>query len=530
MHKKDHPMPRLALKPDSSFFREIAHGAFGGRAVCKDLDQKGHAMAELERGATDTKMWKDVKRKRVRIPDLICTRCGLRVESKTKTKPDLAMSQSTENSRAWDSGMVDADLIAFPVCIPSKEAYWSRGKLGNKTSYWHEKNWVEWQLEGAVNYFSRRALRTVPFVNRPRKGVTEGAEAIIAWPAVFAKADATIVEVQATRIVTRRIADDRQSFRRIGDKQRVAVVASQGVAVNQILASAVRPTVGAALSCPGHLADGHVATLLASREKTQRFTGVKLARLRRDATYRDTARTLAADAEEDIYVRLEAVAYLNSVCGRGLQPLIQPYLDDPDPQNKLEAVITLAEAGTQEAVTLLTAILDGADLPYFLRSAAAWGLGQIGTAEAVERLVCAFSDVTPEIREEALDGIVSLNGAAIPRLLSYLSNDNMAIASGAAEAVRQCDGLTDEHVNQIAQHAKGQNPPIWPVWLLGNLPRSRVNAAIANLQDSAHELHYALSVLWSFCESWIARQWDLNPNAHFPVDATTHVAEVEEAE
>src|SRR6266850_3186955 len=174
-------MPRLALKPDSSFFRKIAHGAFGCRAVSSDLNAKGHALVELERGATDTKLWKDVKRKRVRIPDLVCTRCGLRVESKTKTKADLSMSHSAENSRTWDFGMVDADLIAFPVCIPAKEAYWSRGKLGDESSYWHEKNWIEWQLQGVINYFSRQALRTVPFVDRPRKGVTEGSEAIIAW-------------------------------------------------------------------------------------------------------------------------------------------------------------------------------------------------------------------------------------------------------------------------------------------------------------------------------------------------------------
>ena len=65
-------MPRLSFKPDASFFRKIAIGAVGARAVAKDLSRHGHKMVELERGSTDTKLWKDVKRKRVRIPDLVC--------------------------------------------------------------------------------------------------------------------------------------------------------------------------------------------------------------------------------------------------------------------------------------------------------------------------------------------------------------------------------------------------------------------------------------------------------------------------
>jgi hypothetical protein len=100
-------MPRLALKPDSSFFRKIAIGAVGSRAICTDLSSNGHNMVELERGSTETKLWKEVKRKRVRIPDLVCTHCGQRAESRAKTKAELSMSHSlTDQERAWDFGMV----------------------------------------------------------------------------------------------------------------------------------------------------------------------------------------------------------------------------------------------------------------------------------------------------------------------------------------------------------------------------------------------------------------------------------------
>ena len=166
------------FKPDSSFFRKIAIGAVGTRAVCEDLNQHQHTMAELERGSTDTKLWKDVKRKRVRIPDLVCTTCGLRIESRAKSKPELSMSHSpTENERSWDFGMVDTDVVAFPVCGAVGEHYWSRGKLNEGASYWHERNWVKWQAEQHVNYFSVAAFRATPFMKIARKGVTGGIRA-----------------------------------------------------------------------------------------------------------------------------------------------------------------------------------------------------------------------------------------------------------------------------------------------------------------------------------------------------------------
>src|SRR5438876_2591537 len=178
-------MARLALKPDASFFRKIAVGAVGARAVVSDLFSHGHGIAELERGSTETKLWKDVKRKRVRIPDLVCTRCGIRIESRAKTKAELSMSHSpTDAERAWDFGMVEDDWVAFPVCVGAEDA-WSAGRLGAEMSYWHERNWVRWRVENQINYFTVLAFRSVTPNKTSTKGVTEGSETSIAWKATF---------------------------------------------------------------------------------------------------------------------------------------------------------------------------------------------------------------------------------------------------------------------------------------------------------------------------------------------------------
>ena len=398
------------FKPDSSFFRKIALGAVGTRAVCEDLSQYRHTMVELERGSTDTKLWKDVKRKRVRIPDLVCTTCGLRIESRAKSKPELSMSHSpTETERSWDFGMVDTDVVAFPVCGAAGEHAWSRGKLNEGASYWHERNWVKWQAAQHINYFSVAAFRATPFVNIARKGVTEGSELTIGWPATFATCAGVVAKIGEGRISLQRATDRRTFTRAIKMGQQPAVQIGQAVSLHEVIASTVLPVQADVLRCPGRFAQDHIARLLVSRERTQRFTGVKLARLRGEASYSEAVAALLRDSEEDIYVKLESAAYLSAVCGQSLADNIGQYLASPDPQIRLESVITLGETGTLQAGEMLSLILDDQQVPYFLRSAAAWSLARIGGEQPIRRLIRAFADVDFEIRQEALDSVVTLS-------------------------------------------------------------------------------------------------------------------------
>ena len=152
-----------------------------------------------------------------------------------------------------------------------------------------------------------------------------------------------------------------------------------------------------------------------------------------------------------------------------------------------------------------------------MRSAAAWCLGRVGTHQTAKRLVKAFADIDHTIREEALEGIVSIGGLGIPSLLEGLRQVNPDIAAGCAEALRQQQKtLPDEMISQLTSDSKELQSPSWAAWLLGQLPREQVLNTIADVQDSAPALHYALSLLWAFTESWIARRWELHPNADFP--------------
>ncbi|HXJ91587.1 MAG TPA: HEAT repeat domain-containing protein [Terriglobia bacterium] len=473
-------------------------------------------MVELERGSTDTKLWKEVKRKRVRIPDLVCTACGQRVESRAKTKPELSMSHSvTDQERAWDFGMVDSDYIGFPVCEAVDEKYWSAGRLQGGNSYWHERNWVRWQLKGQVNYFRVSTFRRSKHTKISTKGVTEGSETSVSWDSIFASREGTIERLEARKLTIRRASDGHRSTRTIPMSYQLFVREGDAVGLNQVIAGLIEPLAAEELNCPGHLPSGYIFELLRSRERTQRFTGVKLARLRKDTQYRRLVRELSNDPEEDAYIRLEGLSYLTAVCGVPAHDLFRTYLQIGDPQLQLESVIALGEAANPTALGLLSEILDDPQEPYFIRSAAAWCLCRAGSEGSARRLVKAFADIDHNIREEALDGIVSIGGPAIRWLMKGLRESNPDIAAGCAEALRQQYRTLPEGVIRSisTETTKSDGSPSWAAWLLGQLPREQVMNTIANIQDSAPALHYALSLLWAFTESWIARRWELHCDA-----------------
>ena len=119
------------------------------------------------------------------------------------------------------------------------------------------------------------------------------------------------------------------------------------------------------------------------------------------------------------------------------------------------------------------------------------------------------ADVDRSLREEALEAIVTIGNGIAPLLVDGLRNADEAISSGCAEALRQQSGTGS--IAAVTGQVSGADPSRWAVWLLGMLPREAVAAHIAGLQESNPEVHYAVSLLWAFAESWIAKRWEFYP-------------------
>jgi len=102
------------FKSDDSFLRKLVIGASGTNATIEELKEMHFNPIELERGSTGFKIWKKIKIKRVRVPDILCLDTGIRVESRGKTKLEISMSHSpTDPKRTWDYGMRENDWVSI---------------------------------------------------------------------------------------------------------------------------------------------------------------------------------------------------------------------------------------------------------------------------------------------------------------------------------------------------------------------------------------------------------------------------------
>jgi hypothetical protein len=481
----------------------LAVGAVGAKAVQTELNARGHDVVELERGSLSTRIWRDVKRKRVRIPDLCCTRCGVRVESRAKTRPDLAMSHSPrEAERAWDYGMLDGDWIAFPILVANEEV-WSEGLLKGPRSLWRERTRTSWARVGVVNVFRVGEFRSVAPKQQKPKGVTEGSEIQVSWKGRFAKANGEVTSVREGRLDYKLVGSRKENHFRLGSDESAFLEPGDEFMQNQVVAGQVRPLAEADLRCPSGCDEAAVARMLRSRERTVRFTGCKLARLQRRTGLDREVRALSSDPEEDPYVQMEARTYLCDVVGdSAAEQFRATLLTHTDDQMRLEAAVALAETRTSSSFDLLLLLLQDRSQPLFLRSACAWALGCHGTEQAAQCLVSAFADVAPEIREEAMTALLDFGTVGVQPLIKGLGQ-SPDVAAGSAEALRR---LRNIPVREIARLAETSNST-WPTWTLAHLPKDSIAPHIAALQTKRPDVHFALTVLWTFLESWIAENW-----------------------
>jgi HEAT repeat protein len=300
--------------------------------------------------------------------------------------------------------------------------------------------------------------------------------------------------------------------------QALEILVDEGESVeeNQVFASAVHPLLPGIAAFDELDSDALADRFLSSHERTMRFTGVKLARLRGEKAHVSTMRQLADDTEEDLYVRLEALSYLCAVANESVADAFEPYLNSGVDEDALEAVICIGEVGNDAAIRTLDDLVHDPNRPYFLRSASAWALGHIKDEKAQRALIRAFSDQPPGIKEEALGGLVSLGDEAVPHLIGGLESDDPSVAAGCAEALRRYQSLSTQQIERIVSELRTDEPSNWSVWLVGSLPKEKTACRIANMQDIDAKVHYAVSLLWSFSQSWISEHWDKYPLAHRP--------------
>ncbi len=479
---------RRSFKSDISFLEKISMGAIGTQRVFEDLRNQGHNPLELERGSRNFKIWKQIKIKRIRVPDILCAACSIRVESRTKTSFEISMSHSlSDPERGWDYGLNDKDFVALVLCK----------RIGDKP--------IDWRADELIQYISVQELRSAQrddhiFLVKP-KGAEEGFEARISWPAVIARSAGVVESVTDNRIQYRRQGDNRMitlSLSKQGLELRPFVRRSDSIIDNQVLAAVV-PVVKQ-FPCAGGIAQDYYISKLSSSSLSERFAAAKaLSVFPSGITSRALAGTLA-ESNEHIYVRLEAAA---SLARHGEEQgwfFIKKCLSDEYLQNRLEATIILAEIPTDRSCQLLCDVLMNSQQHPEIRAGAAWALGELHNKLALNILVDSFSAINEEIRIEAARALAKLASGFTPEIIHKFPSTTPDKRPGIAWALSKSrkfrlEDLLDALVDEDARH--------WVSYILGTQDQQRYINEIERLNARDPEVYFAVTVLWKIMTSWI---------------------------
>jgi len=480
---------RRAYKSDVSFLEKISLGAVGTRKVFEDMTAQGHSPIELERGSMSFKIWKQIKIKRVRVPDILCINCDKRVESRAKTNLEITMSHSVSTpERGWDFGLEDDDYIALVKCV----------KGGEKPTDWVAEEPVQYVQVGSMREAYNKNLA---FAEKP-KGATEGFEIRVTWPSSLASDHGEVTLVNSQKIQYRgstsgRIITLLLSKRGATLEPRVRV--GDTVRKNQIVASVV-PVVQR-FNCRKTTSTKYYLDMLDSTSLSDRYVSAKaLAHFPSDAAA-DTLSKTVRNEREHIYVRLEAASSLLKMGHTEYLSFFKGLLSDQYLENRLECVIVLGEIDSDRSCDLLIGTLLDSNQHPEIRAGAAWSLGELKNKKATEALVKVFNEVEKTIREEAARALMRFGDLYSKDIISLIPRSTEEERAGIAWALSKSGRF---EIRDLIPSMSDDEARKWIAWIIGTQDQAKYISQIEQLKRKDQEVYFAVTVLWKILSSWIA--------------------------
>ncbi len=322
----------MGFKTDVSFLQKLTMGASATRSVITYLAAAGFQPIELERYSTSNKIW-STKVKRLRLPDVLCARTGIRVE--VRGKSDLSIKMSHSDTRPWDANVRDEDLVALVAC--------GRDPSGA----------VACSPPVFLEFRELRATKETAKLG-DRKSSSEGAERDLTWPSLVPSSDGEVVEIDKDRLQVRMASGRMQSYRLNGRKLYVKV-GDKFAGRASILAGSLRRLVDVQ-TLTGH--KWSPVDELSSAETADRYAAAKAIAARDDLWKRGQPRLEAVVAKEaEARTRLEMAGALAKIgAARGFEE-IDKFLRDQDEGSpdwlRMEAVLLLSEVVSPDAGAML---------------------------------------------------------------------------------------------------------------------------------------------------------------------------------
>jgi hypothetical protein len=447
----------MGFKVDSSFLRFLTMGALGVRKVADELKSLGFQPIELERYCASNKIWA-TKVKRLRLPDLLCVRTGLRVEVRAKSELKIRMSDAPNNpDRVWDAGLRDQDIVALIAC--------TNGEDGPVPA------------DRAV-YFSAKALRDSAGLSKLGlpKSASEGAERDRTWPAIVPSRPGQVLYVGGGKLMVQMEGDGvppRKQTYTLNGKHPYVKAGDCFLAEATMLAGAPE----ALADLKAHLTDKYdpLQNIMAA-SPMDRYAAVKALRFRADLrTQAISALETVLDQETEVRVALEAAGSAAALkSAKGETHISEVLWSEASTEMSMEAILILTELATHFAREELRR---AAGDPLFAgderRQAAIWGLGKAGL-KSYEDLVPFIADAEENVAYHAIAGF----GPDTPRrvikeLVMILLKGDLRQAPAASEALRVIDSPNAlEVLVEALQTGAGQTD--WAFATIGRLSPDKV--------------------------------------------------------
>ncbi|MBX7261536.1 MAG: hypothetical protein K1X26_07800 [Chitinophagales bacterium] len=476
-----------SFKSDESFLEKIAIGAIGTQRVFENLKAQNQFPIELERGSMNYKIWKKIKIKRIRVPDILCVNSGIRIESRAKTNLEISMSHSlSDPDRGWDFGMKDNDLVALVVCE----------KFGEKP--------IDWIADELVQYISIKDLRQAEKNNQvvfvKPKGAEEGFEARINWPATISSSSGIIKKISENSIQFSREIDSRTiSLRTTKKGLQINPLVSVGETIkrNQILASVV-PVCD--ILNTNTVDYKFYLENLTSIALSERYAASKALAYFDNRQVGEELINKLKNVDEHIYIKLEAAASLAKQNIETGYEFILSCLGDSYLQNVLETVIILAEIKTETSCKILCDILLSNNFDPEIKAGAAWALGELKNKQSLNALIESFESISESIKIEASRSLAKLTTDYTGDIIEKFRQANSIQKSGIAWALTKSTTLKlDDLLNSLSDNDSRQ----WVSYIIGYQGEEYYINEIEKLKNTDSEVYFAVTVLWKILTSWI---------------------------
>lgn len=461
-------------------------GAIGTQKVIGDLRTLGHDPIELERGSSSFKIWKDIKIKRIRVPDILCINCGTRIESRAKTNMEITMSHSySDPERGWDFGLNDNDYVALVVCQRS----------GDRPIDWEAQDPVQYVSVKDLHELEETCLKILP------KGAEEGFETRITWPSSVAKNPGIIRSINSKKIQYRKDENSRiitlQMIKK-GVQLYPLVKERDRVVKNQIIASVV--PVKRNINCQARVERDYYISKSSSSSLSERYASIKALSFFTGDEVVETLVNKINEEEEHIYIKLEAASGLARKNNENGWKFIKECLDNQYLQNRLEAVIILGEIPSNESCKLLCEVLLDDEQHSEIRAGAAWALGEISNKNSLEVLINSFTSMDSNIKVEAARAVAKLCSKFAPNVIDKFFEVDDQKRPGIAWALSKSEQFD---VEDLINNLDNDDVRKWVAYIIGTQDQSKYIDEIEKLIIKDKEVYFAVTVLWKIMTSWV---------------------------